>query len=169
MHSQKFPLVEARYLYISGSKNSIWKSFSISASCILTRSSLLFDGQWTPREQWWIIMCVFFEQVSFFKFAKFQMEYLSLSVFVGSASRRCMLDNNGVAFWGPPSFARCVSLEYRYLHLSVSSLLTDVHRTLKLFQHENKSVYSSIFHHLSLSVAVLPAIMTPLHQTCLTT
>lgn len=97
------------------------------------------------------------------------MEYLSLSVFVGSASRRCMLDNNGVAFWGPPSFARCVSLEYRYLHLSVSSLLTDVHRTLKLFQHENKSVYSSIFHHLSLSVAVLPAIMTPLHQTCLTT
>lgn len=43
------------------------------------------------------------------------------SLFTGSASRRCMLDNNGVAFWGPPSFARCVSLEYRYLHLSVSS------------------------------------------------
>lgn len=48
---------------------------------------------------------------------------LSTSVFVGSASRRCMLDNNGVAFWGPPSFARCVSLEYRYLHLSVSFLI----------------------------------------------
>lgn len=46
----------------------------------------------------------------------------SLCVRAGSASRRCMLDNNGVAFWGPPSFARCVSLEYRYLHLSVSSL-----------------------------------------------
>lgn len=113
------------------------------------------------------LLC-FVEQVSFFKFAKFQIEYLSLSVFVGSASRRCMLDNNGVAFWGPPSFARCVSLEYRYLHLSVSSLLTDVYRTLKLFQHENKSVYSSIFHHLSLLVAVSPASMTPLHQTCLT-
>lgn len=47
---------------------------------------------------------------------------LPLCVLTGSASRRCMLDNNGVAFWGPPSFARCVSLEYRYLHLSVSSL-----------------------------------------------
>lgn len=127
---------------------------------------------WRSMDTTWTVMdyyVCFFEQVSFFKFAKFQMEYLSLSVFVGSASRRCMLDNNGVAFWGPPSFARCVSLEYRYLHLSVSSLLTDVHRTLKLFQHENKSVYSSIFHHLSLSVAALPAIMTPLHQTCLTT
>ncbi|KAI4817902.1 hypothetical protein KUCAC02_011274, partial [Chaenocephalus aceratus] len=48
----------------------------------------------------------------------------------GSASRRCMLDNNGVAFWGPPSFARCVSLEYRYLHLSklfqVVSLMLDM-------------------------------------------
>lgn len=43
------------------------------------------------------------------------------SLFTGSASRRCMLDNNGVAFWGPPSFARCVSSEYRHLHLSVSS------------------------------------------------
>lgn len=40
---------------------------------------------------------------------------------VGSASRRCLLDANGVAYWGPPSFARCVSLEYRYLHLSVST------------------------------------------------
>ncbi|GAA6076680.1 adhesion G protein-coupled receptor B2 isoform X1, partial [Tachysurus ichikawai] len=36
----------------------------------------------------------------------------------GSASRRCLLDANGVAYWGPPSFARCISLEYRYLHLS---------------------------------------------------
>ncbi|KAJ3608871.1 hypothetical protein NHX12_023401 [Muraenolepis orangiensis] len=32
--------------------------------------------------------------------------------------RCCMLDTNGVAFWGPPSFARCVSLEYRSLHVS---------------------------------------------------
>ncbi|MGH0174924.1 UNVERIFIED_CONTAM: hypothetical protein FKN15_069311 [Acipenser sinensis] len=36
----------------------------------------------------------------------------------GSASRRCLLDTNGVAYWGPPSFARCISHEYRYLHLS---------------------------------------------------
>ena len=40
--------------------------------------------------------------------------------FPGSASRRCLLDTTGVAYWGPPSFARCVSLEFRYLHLSVS-------------------------------------------------
>ncbi|XP_035284015.1 adhesion G protein-coupled receptor B2-like isoform X3 [Anguilla anguilla] len=36
----------------------------------------------------------------------------------GSASRRCLLDSKGVAYWGPPTFARCVSLEFRYLHLS---------------------------------------------------
>uniref|UniRef100_A0A3B5A9S2 Adhesion G protein-coupled receptor B2 n=1 Tax=Stegastes partitus TaxID=144197 RepID=A0A3B5A9S2_9TELE len=48
----------------------------------------------------------------------------------GSASRRCMLDNNGVAFWGPPSFARCISLEYRYLHLSLREHLAKGQRTL---------------------------------------
>ncbi|XP_013887033.1 adhesion G protein-coupled receptor B2, partial [Austrofundulus limnaeus] len=48
----------------------------------------------------------------------------------GSASRRCMLDNNGVAFWGPPSFARCVSLEYRYLRLSLLEHLAKGRRTL---------------------------------------
>ncbi|XP_061616555.1 adhesion G protein-coupled receptor B2 isoform X14 [Phyllopteryx taeniolatus] len=48
----------------------------------------------------------------------------------GSASRRCMLDNNGVAFWGPPSFARCVSVEYRYLHISLREHLAKGQRTL---------------------------------------
>uniref|UniRef100_A0A3B3H7H1 Adhesion G protein-coupled receptor B2 n=1 Tax=Oryzias latipes TaxID=8090 RepID=A0A3B3H7H1_ORYLA len=48
----------------------------------------------------------------------------------GSASRRCMLDNNGVAFWGPPSFARCVSLEFRLLHLSLREHLAKGQRTL---------------------------------------
>uniref|UniRef100_A0A673BMT0 Adhesion G protein-coupled receptor B2 n=1 Tax=Sphaeramia orbicularis TaxID=375764 RepID=A0A673BMT0_9TELE len=48
----------------------------------------------------------------------------------GSASRRCMLDNNGVAFWGPPSFARCVSLDYRYLHVSLREHLAKGQRTL---------------------------------------
>ncbi|XP_054619603.1 adhesion G protein-coupled receptor B2 isoform X14 [Dunckerocampus dactyliophorus] len=48
----------------------------------------------------------------------------------GSASRRCMLDNNGVAFWGPPSFARCISLEYRYLHISLREHLAKGQRTL---------------------------------------
>ncbi|KAM6959330.1 LOW QUALITY PROTEIN: adhesion G protein-coupled receptor B2 [Aplochiton taeniatus] len=48
----------------------------------------------------------------------------------GSASRRCMLDANGVAYWGPPSFARCVSLEYRYLHLSLREHLAKGQRTL---------------------------------------
>ncbi|XP_036000859.1 adhesion G protein-coupled receptor B2 isoform X7 [Fundulus heteroclitus] len=49
---------------------------------------------------------------------------------IGSASRRCMLDNNGVAFWGPPSFARCVSLEYRQLHLALLEHLAKGQRTL---------------------------------------
>uniref|UniRef100_A0A3Q2NWY4 Adhesion G protein-coupled receptor B2 n=1 Tax=Fundulus heteroclitus TaxID=8078 RepID=A0A3Q2NWY4_FUNHE len=44
--------------------------------------------------------------------------------------RRCMLDNNGVAFWGPPSFARCVSLEYRQLHLALLEHLAKGQRTL---------------------------------------
>uniref|UniRef100_A0A8C6TLN7 Adhesion G protein-coupled receptor B2 n=1 Tax=Neogobius melanostomus TaxID=47308 RepID=A0A8C6TLN7_9GOBI len=48
----------------------------------------------------------------------------------GSASRRCMLDNNGVAFWGPPSFARCISLDYRYLHISLREHLAKGQRTL---------------------------------------
>ncbi|XP_077937253.1 brain-specific angiogenesis inhibitor 2 isoform X24 [Gasterosteus aculeatus] len=48
----------------------------------------------------------------------------------GSASRRCMLDNNGVAFWGPPSFARCVSFEYRHLHVSLREHLAKGQRTL---------------------------------------
>ncbi|KAJ3609509.1 hypothetical protein NHX12_024030 [Muraenolepis orangiensis] len=48
----------------------------------------------------------------------------------GSASRRCMLDTNGVAFWGPPSFARCISLEYRYLHVSLREHLAKGKRTL---------------------------------------
>ncbi|TSK28208.1 Adhesion G protein-coupled receptor B2 [Bagarius yarrelli] len=48
----------------------------------------------------------------------------------GSASRRCLLDVNGVAYWGPPSFARCISLEYRYLHLSLREHLAKGQRTL---------------------------------------
>ncbi|XP_034150617.1 adhesion G protein-coupled receptor B2 isoform X5 [Esox lucius] len=48
----------------------------------------------------------------------------------GSASRRCLLDANGVAFWGPPSFARCVSMEFRYLHLSLREHLAKGQRTL---------------------------------------
>ncbi|XP_066530078.1 adhesion G protein-coupled receptor B2 isoform X6 [Hoplias malabaricus] len=48
----------------------------------------------------------------------------------GSASRRCLLDSNGVAYWGPPSFARCISLEYRYLHLSLREHLAKGQRTL---------------------------------------
>uniref|UniRef100_A0A673M3G7 Adhesion G protein-coupled receptor B2 n=1 Tax=Sinocyclocheilus rhinocerous TaxID=307959 RepID=A0A673M3G7_9TELE len=45
----------------------------------------------------------------------------------GTSFRRCLLDANGVAYWGPPSFARCVSLEYRYLHLSVSTWMRMTH------------------------------------------
>ncbi|XP_070397582.1 adhesion G protein-coupled receptor B2 isoform X7 [Nothobranchius furzeri] len=48
----------------------------------------------------------------------------------GSASRRCMLDNSGVAFWGPPSFARCVSIEYRQLHITLREHLAKGQRTL---------------------------------------
>ncbi|KAL4624102.1 adhesion G protein-coupled receptor B2-like isoform X1 [Arapaima gigas] len=49
---------------------------------------------------------------------------------IGSASRRCLLDARGVASWAPPSFARCISLEYRYLHLSLREHLAKGQRAL---------------------------------------
>ncbi|KAL8220288.1 UNVERIFIED_CONTAM: Adhesion G protein-coupled receptor B2 [Gekko kuhli] len=48
----------------------------------------------------------------------------------GSASRRCLLNSHGVAYWGAPSFARCVSHEYRYLHLSLREHLAKGQRML---------------------------------------
>ncbi|XP_038233472.1 adhesion G protein-coupled receptor B2 isoform X7 [Dermochelys coriacea] len=48
----------------------------------------------------------------------------------GSASRRCLLNAHGVASWGVPSFARCISHEYRYLHLSLREHLAKGQRML---------------------------------------
>ncbi|KAI4882528.1 hypothetical protein NFI96_012600, partial [Prochilodus magdalenae] len=48
----------------------------------------------------------------------------------GSASRRCLLDSNGVAYWGPPSFARCISTEFRYLLFTLREHLAKGQRTL---------------------------------------
>ncbi|XP_053820723.1 adhesion G protein-coupled receptor B2 isoform X5 [Vidua macroura] len=48
----------------------------------------------------------------------------------GTASRRCLLSPHGVAYWGVPSFARCVSHEYRYLHLSLREHLAKGQRVL---------------------------------------
>ncbi|NXM81726.1 AGRB2 protein, partial [Oenanthe oenanthe] len=45
-------------------------------------------------------------------------------------SRRCLLSPHGVAYWGVPSFARCVSHEYRYLHLSLREHLAKGQRVL---------------------------------------
>ncbi|KAJ3609732.1 hypothetical protein NHX12_024243 [Muraenolepis orangiensis] len=41
-----------------------------------------------------------------------------------------MLDTSGVALWGPPSFASCISLEYRSLHVSLREHLAKGKRTL---------------------------------------
>ncbi|XP_039185599.1 adhesion G protein-coupled receptor B2 isoform X7 [Crotalus tigris] len=48
----------------------------------------------------------------------------------GSASRQCLLNNHGVAYWSLPSFARCISHEYRYLHLSLREHLAKGQRML---------------------------------------
>ncbi|OCT94872.1 hypothetical protein XELAEV_18012556mg [Xenopus laevis] len=48
----------------------------------------------------------------------------------GSASRRCLLSPQGVAYWSSPSFARCVSHEYRYLHIALREHLAKGHRLL---------------------------------------
>ncbi|XP_032901291.1 adhesion G protein-coupled receptor B2-like isoform X3 [Amblyraja radiata] len=48
----------------------------------------------------------------------------------GSASRRCSLNSRGIAFWGPPSFARCVSHAYSHLYISIREHLAKGQRTL---------------------------------------
>ncbi|XP_073884198.1 adhesion G protein-coupled receptor B2 isoform X19 [Macaca fascicularis] len=53
----------------------------------------------------------------------------------GSASRRCLLSAQGVAYWGLPSFARCISHEYRYLYLSVSPGSVHLLRVVEDFIH----------------------------------
>ncbi|XP_069613111.1 adhesion G protein-coupled receptor B2 isoform X8 [Ranitomeya imitator] len=48
----------------------------------------------------------------------------------GSASRRCLLSPQGVAYWSSPSFARCVSQDYRHLHLALREHLAKGQRLL---------------------------------------
>ncbi|XP_038656630.1 adhesion G protein-coupled receptor B3 isoform X14 [Scyliorhinus canicula] len=48
----------------------------------------------------------------------------------GTTSRRCSLDRNGIAYWEEPSFARCISNEYRYLQHTVKEHLAKGQRTL---------------------------------------
>ncbi|XP_072354455.1 adhesion G protein-coupled receptor B3 isoform X1 [Scyliorhinus torazame] len=48
----------------------------------------------------------------------------------GTTSRRCSLDRNGIAYWEAPSFARCISNEYRYLQHTVKEHLAKGQRTL---------------------------------------
>ncbi|NWR93172.1 AGRB2 protein, partial [Furnarius figulus] len=48
----------------------------------------------------------------------------------GSASRRCLPPPHGVAYWGVPSFARCISHAPPYLHLSLREHLAKGQRVL---------------------------------------
>ncbi|XP_066552866.1 adhesion G protein-coupled receptor B3 isoform X3 [Amia ocellicauda] len=48
----------------------------------------------------------------------------------GTTSRRCSLDHRGVAFWEQPSYARCITNEYRYLQQSIKEHLAKGQRTL---------------------------------------
>ncbi|XP_069091831.1 adhesion G protein-coupled receptor B3 isoform X4 [Pleurodeles waltl] len=48
----------------------------------------------------------------------------------GTTSRRCSLSHHGVAYWEHPSFARCISMEYRHLQLSIKEHLAKGQRTL---------------------------------------
>uniref|UniRef100_A0A673M3F0 Adhesion G protein-coupled receptor B2 n=1 Tax=Sinocyclocheilus rhinocerous TaxID=307959 RepID=A0A673M3F0_9TELE len=88
----------------------------------------------------------------------------------GTSFRRCLLDANGVAYWGPPSFARCVSLEYRYLHLSkffqIVSLMLDIENLEKWEDaHQYKplkgtSVKHLIFELLRLCLSLVLSVIT---------
>lgn len=46
---------------------------------------------------------------------------LSPSSSTGTTSRRCSLDHRGMAFWEQPSYARCITNEFRYLQQSVGA------------------------------------------------
>ncbi|XP_012928110.1 adhesion G protein-coupled receptor B3 isoform X4 [Heterocephalus glaber] len=48
----------------------------------------------------------------------------------GTTSRRCSLSLHGVAFWEQPSFARCISNEYRHLQHSIKEHLAKGQRML---------------------------------------
>lgn len=53
---------------------------------------------------------------------QYMLHYLcsnNVCIPAGSASRRCLLSPQGVAIWSSPSFARCVSHDYKYLHIAV--------------------------------------------------
>lgn len=45
----------------------------------------------------------------------------------GTTSRRCSLDNRGMAFWEQPSYARCITNEFRYLQQSVGATSASSH------------------------------------------
>ncbi|XP_039639670.1 adhesion G protein-coupled receptor B3 [Perca fluviatilis] len=48
----------------------------------------------------------------------------------GTTSRRCSLDYRGMAFWEQPSYARCITNEFRYLQQSVQGHLAKGQRML---------------------------------------
>nr|XP_015218394.1 PREDICTED: adhesion G protein-coupled receptor B3 isoform X3 [Lepisosteus oculatus] len=48
----------------------------------------------------------------------------------GTTSRRCSLDHRGVAFWEQPSYARCITNEYRSLQQSIKGYLAKGQRML---------------------------------------
>ncbi|XP_075874865.1 adhesion G protein-coupled receptor B3 isoform X3 [Nelusetta ayraudi] len=48
----------------------------------------------------------------------------------GTTSRRCSLDHRGMAFWEKPSYARCITNEFRYLQQSVQGHLAKGQRML---------------------------------------
>lgn len=45
----------------------------------------------------------------------------------GTTSRRCSLDHRGMAFWEQPSYARCITNEFRYLQQSVGAKSAPFH------------------------------------------
>ncbi|MEQ2230865.1 Adhesion G protein-coupled receptor B3, partial [Ilyodon furcidens] len=54
----------------------------------------------------------------------------SLHEWYCTTSRRCSLDHRGMAFWEQPSYARCITNEFRYLQQSVQGHLAKGQRML---------------------------------------
>lgn len=54
----------------------------------------------------------------------------------GLILRRCELDEEGIAYWEPPTYIRCVSIDYRNIQMMVRLVLGGAQETSPLFERE---------------------------------
>jgi len=48
--------------------------------------------------------------------------HISFSPLPGLILRRCILDEEGIAYWEPPTYIKCVSIDYRNIQMMVRQM-----------------------------------------------